>query len=278
MAPALIGLSAVQANALVDQAMAFYLVAPGANTYVYLANRLLLFPHALTSLALATAVFPSLAVLGSDDDRRGLRTKLDGVLTGSLFLALPAALGLVLIAGDLVSVLFQHGEFTAEDTQQTHLATVLLVIGLPFVGSVQLHARAFYALGDMSTPARIAMRLLLVNLGLNLIFVLGTDLGAAGLTLATSLSAVANAAILRAKLRRICPRVDPLTRILGRCVLATAAMGVAVWLVRDSIHAEGTLERVLFDLGLPILTGVLVYGLAHWLLGSPELGRIRRPG
>ena len=129
----------------------------------------------------------------------------------------------------------------------------------------------------MSTPARVAMRLLVVNLGLNLIFVLGTDLGAAGLTLATSLSAVANAAILRAKLRGICPFGDPLTRFLGRCVLATAAMGVAVWLVRDSIHAEGTLERILFDLGLPILAGILVYGLAHWLLRSPELGRIRRP-
>ena len=276
MVPTLIGLSVVQVSALVDQAMAFYLVAPGANNYIYLANRLMLFPYALTSLALATAVFPSLAVLGRADDRQGLRERLDRALTGSLFLSLPAALGLGLIGQDLVRVLFQHGAFTAEDTQEAYLAAVLLVLGLPFVGSAQLHARAFYALGDMSTPARVVMRLLVVNLVLNLIFVLGTDLGAAGLTLATSLTAIANAAILRSRFSRICPEGTPLRPVMVRCGLATAAMGLCVWILGVSVQAEGTMESIIFDLGLPILAGVAVYGLVHWILRSPELGQIRR--
>ncbi len=141
---------------------------------------------------------------------------------------------------------------------------------------VWVHARAFYALGDMTTPARIALRMMVVNLALNLVLVLGTDLGAAGLTLATSLAAMGNAISLRRRLQRICPAGAPLTQPIGRSALATAAMALAVWGVRDGVQVAGTWDKAWFDLCLRVGVGIGVYALAHWILRSPELDRLRR--
>ena len=69
----------------------------------------------------------------------------------------------------------------------------MLVIGLPFLGLAQLYARAFYAVGDARTPARLAGVLVCVNALLNLLLLWLTDLGTAGLTLASSVSSLANA-------------------------------------------------------------------------------------
>ena len=56
MGPTVIGMSLNQIATLVDQTMAYGILGEGANTYLYLANRLLLFPHALTALAVTVDV------------------------------------------------------------------------------------------------------------------------------------------------------------------------------------------------------------------------------
>src|SRR5690606_28514965 len=82
--PTALGMSLVQLNVFVDQGLAAWLIGPGSNFHVFLANRLLLFPHALVALSLATAVFPTLAAHASVDDRLGLRQRLDTALGATL--------------------------------------------------------------------------------------------------------------------------------------------------------------------------------------------------
>ncbi len=259
MAPTVVGMSVLQVSALLDQAIAVYLVDPGANAHVVLANRLLLFPHALTSLALATVVFPDLAVLAAREQAVELRHQLDRAVFQTLVVALPASLGMMLVAGPLIEVVFQHKAFTAADAYVSTWTTICLVAALPAIGVAQLHARALYALGDFKTPARVAVWLLLLNLILNLVFVLTFGLGVPGLASATTLCALVNAWVLRQRFVDHCPDRGAPPEPLLIVLLASAVMGALVYGAQQLFTGQTLTEKVLLDLLLPILLGAGVY-------------------
>ncbi|MCU0862651.1 MAG: murein biosynthesis integral membrane protein MurJ [Planctomycetes bacterium] len=276
MGPTVLGMSMNQISSLLDQGMAYYLLAPGAVTYVYLANRLLLFPHALTAMAVAVAVFPKLAEEATDADRSQMRRTLDLAAAATILVTLPAAAGLIVLGDDVVRVLFEGAKFTAADVPPTVLTSACLVAGLPFIGLAQLYARAFYAIGDNGTPARVASLLVLANFALNLVLVLGTDLGSAGLTLSSSLSSLANAAALAWLLRAKAPPSSGLGSAWLRSGIATAAMCASLPWLRLAAADAGLLARALGNVAFPITIGMIVYVLVHVLLRSPELGALRR--
>ncbi|MBL8755088.1 MAG: murein biosynthesis integral membrane protein MurJ [Planctomycetes bacterium] len=276
MGPTVLGMSLNQISSLLDQLMAYYLVAPGAVTYVYLANRLLLFPHALTAMSVAIAVFPKLAHEANDVDRARMRRTLDLAAAATILVTLPAAAGLIVLGDDVVRVLFQGEKFTEADVWPTVLTSSCLVAGLPFIGLAQLYARAFYALGDTRAPARVAAQLVGLNFVLNLVLVLTTPLGTAALTLSSSLSALLNAAILAVRFRRHAPSAHDLGSAWLRSLVATAAMCLVLPFVKACGPEARTMARAFGNVALPIVVGLLVYLLAHVLLRSPELQALRR--
>lgn len=271
MAPTILGLSVTQLSILISQNLAEYLTGPGSSTHIYLANRLLLFPHALTALAAATAVFPTLSLLAARGDLAGVRQKLDVAVHGTLILAFPAAFGLWAVSDELVAIAFVHGSYSPADAHRTALATDYLVAGLPFLSVAQLYARALYALGDTRTPAIASVALLAVNLAANLLFVLGLGLGTEGLTLATSLCSLLNALWLRARLRSLLPPGRPARRAMARILAATAGMTVAVVWSSRLVSAESRFGRAVWHLLLPIAVGMGTYTLLHLACGGREL-------
>lgn len=278
MGPMVIGMSLNQISSLLDMLMAYYLVSSGAVTYVYLANRLLLFPHALTAMSLGVAAFPKLALEATQTDRAGLRRTLDRFAGHTLFVTLPASVGLALLADDVVRVLFLGGEFLEQDVRPTVLTVTFLVAGLPFLGLAQLYARAFYAVGDARTPARLAGLLVCTNATLNLLLLWLTDLGTAGLALASSVSSFANASILARRFRRhvATPTDSHLPASWMRAVAATGVMSVAVVLTRTAPENATTWQLAVWNLGVPIAVGIGTYVLTHLLMRSPEWSIVRR--
>lgn len=276
MGPMVIGMSLNQVSSLLDTLMAYYLVAPGAVTYIYLSNRLLLFPHALTAMSVAVAVFPKLAHEATDVDRQGLRRTLDLAAAATILVTLPAACGLIVLGEDVVRVLFQGGEFGEADVWPTVLTSSCLIAGLPFIGLAQLYARAFYAVGDAATPAKLAARLVVLNAALNLVLLLTTNLGTAGLTLSSSLSSLANAAILAVRFHRHAPPGHDLRSAWARSIVATAAMCAVLPFLRIFPTDAALWQRALGNVALPIGVGIGIYVLAHVLLRSPELRALRR--
>jgi putative peptidoglycan lipid II flippase len=276
MGPTVLGMSLNQVSSLLDQGMAYYLIAPGAVTYVYLANRLLLFPHALTAMSVAVAVFPKLAHEATDVDRQQMRRTLDLAAAATILVTLPAACGLIVLGEDVVRVLFEGGKFTAEDVGPTTLTSCCLVAGLPFLGLAQLQARAFYAVGDTRTPARVAAWLMLGNAITNFVLVLTTSLGTAALTLSSSLSAAVNALILGRQFRRHAPPAHNLGSAWLRSLVATGAMCAVLPFVRFAADDASWSQRALGNVAAPMAIGMLVYLGAHLLLRSPELAALRR--
>ncbi|MFY9341083.1 MAG: murein biosynthesis integral membrane protein MurJ [Planctomycetota bacterium] len=276
MGPTVLGMSLNQVSSLLDQLMAYYLVSPGAVTYVYLANRLLLFPHALTAMSVAVAVFPKLAHEAGDVDRVQMRRTLDLAAAATILVTLPAACGLIVLGDDVVRVLFEGGRFTEADVWPTVLTSSCLVAGLPFLGLAQLYARAFYAIGDTGTPARLAAKLVLANAALNVVLVLTTGLGTAALTLSSSLSALANAAVLAWRFRTHAPAAHDLGGAWLRSIVATGAMCALLPFLRLVPPDGRLLARAFGNVAFPIVAGIAVYVLVHWLLRSPELAALRR--
>ena len=276
MLPTVLGMSAVQLNVLLDQTIAAWLIGAEANNHIYLANRLLLFPHALVALPLATVVFPILAQHATEDDTHGLRRSLDRALSITMLLAVPAAVGLAAIVDDLLAVAFVHGRYLAADAATTRWTAVTLVAGLPAIGSSQLFAKALYALGDTRTPARIAAWMVVANVSLNLLFVGPLALGVAGLTTATSLCAYANSFLLRRAINRRMgtspvERASILRTVGASLVMAAVILSIG-YLVGDEHSRSG---RALLGLALPIGAGIGVWLLTLLLMRSPELAELQ---
>ncbi|MCA8958411.1 MAG: murein biosynthesis integral membrane protein MurJ [Planctomycetes bacterium] len=265
MAPTVVGMSLVQLSTILDQTLALYLIDPNAPSFLYTANRLLLFPHALTSLSLATAVFPRFAELGGDGDLAGLRRHLDKACRHTLRVAVPATLGMMLVAPGLIETMFAGERTTAHDLDTAAHTTMCMVASLPAIGVAQLHARALYALGEYRFAAVVSFWLLCINAVLDFALVLGLGFGAPGLALATTVASWLHAAVLRRRVHRSGAQGEPWD--LGKTVLATVVMGVAVWGVLQLTGAQSRLGTLTLRVALPMACGVFCYGGVLWLLG-----------
>jgi putative peptidoglycan lipid II flippase len=276
MGPTVLGMSLNQISSLLDQLLAYYLIAPGAVTYVYLANRLLLFPHALTAMSVAVAVFPKLASEAGDVGRIKMRHTLDMSAAATILVTLPASAGLIMLANEVVNVLFVGGKFGGDDIAPTVLTTACLVAGLPFLGLAQLYARAFYAVGDTATPARTAAKLVVANLLISVTLLMTTGMGTAALTLSSSITSLANAVLLAHKFRRHSAPAHNLGMAWLRSLIATGAMCAVIPFLRVAGPEASLLVRACGNLLLPIGASMLVYLAVHLLLRSPELRVLRR--
>ncbi|BCT93304.1 putative lipid II flippase MurJ [Lysobacter helvus] len=169
MVPTLFGSSIAQINLLLDTVIAALLVA-GSQTWLSQADRFLELPLGVFGVALGTVILPSLARHHINTDRAGFSNALDWGLRITLMIAMPAMIGLMLLAIPLVSTLFQHGAFTSFDTRMAALSVFGLSFGLPAFALVKVVLPAFYARQDTKTPMRAGVASLIANMVFNGLF------------------------------------------------------------------------------------------------------------
>ena len=169
MVPTLFGSSVAQINLLFDTVIASLLVA-GSQTWLSQADRFLELPLGVFGVALGTVILPSLSRHFVATDHAGFSRALDWGLRVATLIALPAMFGLMLLAEPLVATIFQHGRWTAHDTVMATLSITALSFGLPAFALVKVLLPAFYSRQDTRTPVRAAVVSLLVNMLLNVVF------------------------------------------------------------------------------------------------------------
>jgi putative peptidoglycan lipid II flippase len=270
MGPAVIGVSAAQISALINTQLAA-LLGDGRISWITYADRLMEFPSALLGVALGTILLPSLAQHYSDDDHEAYSALLDWGLRLAILMALPAAIALALLALPLVSTLYQYGRFTVNDVMQTRAALLGYSLGLPAIVLVKILAPGFYARQVMKTPVKIASFTVVLTQTLAVIFAWPLGLEQAGLTLAMSIGACCNAALLLWLLLRkrfYEPRPGWAAFFAKVCVASAVLAGVIVWLAgADSawLH-EGAIGKVA-RLALVIGGAALAYFATLFALG-----------
>lgn len=281
--PVIAGLAMLQINVLVDRLVAELCVqGDGAVSALYYGNRLVQFPLAIIGIAVSTAAFPVFARLAARGDLQRLRRALGGALRGTLFLALPAATGLVLLAPPIVGLLFAHGEFgrDLDSTARTARVLAFYAVGLPAYILLPAAARAFYALKDTKTPTRAAMVALGANVVLNLTLVWVLDEG--GLALATSASAFLNLGILLVRVRgTVGTRLGAdLFLPAWKAALSTAVMAavvLAAWSWMPILTGAGFSARFA-RLSVAVGGGAAVFFGVSVLLRDANLAVLRRRG
>lgn len=275
MAPMLIGLSAVQFSTLADNLIAYLFitvdgerVGPAVLGYAQFFYQ---FPLGVFGIAIATAIFPLLSREAAADDGKGLQAALTRGLRLSLLLALPASVGLCLVATPLVRALLEYGAFDPARTDRVAGALVLYTLGLPAYFVQHLLVRTYYALGDSRTPARIGASVVAVNLALNLMLV--GALEERGIALATATCAWLQLAWQVHALRERLPslRLVSIAGSLARIAGATLIMGVVLWFADEWLPAS-LAERRVVHLTVLVVVGVAVFTIAARALRVSELG------
>ena len=152
-------------------------------------------PWGVVGIALGVALLPKLSQLeqaGAVDVGAVRHVLRRAVLLGMLA-ALPALVGIVVIAEDIIRGLFAYGAF--DKNMVAPAAHVLIAYGLciPAFILVKIFQPAFYAAGDTITPLRVTILSVVSNIILSILLM--QVLGAAGLALATSMSLWGSAVI-----------------------------------------------------------------------------------
>ncbi len=252
MLPAIFGSSVAQINVLLGGIIASML-GVGSISYLYYSDRLMEFPLGLFGIALATVTLPYLSRLWSSEHREEFSQTIDWSMKLALLVAVPAAVGLFVLAEPLIATIFYRGEFDDHDVQMTALALRAYAIGLIGFSYVKILAPAFFARENTRTPVRIGIIALGVNFVLSVALSLYlTSAGFAGrhagLAAATSVAALLNAWLLYRGLKReaIIEHGAGWRTLLVQVAAANAIMcGVLAWLQRDLAWwlNTGILER-----------------------------------
>ena len=248
----------------------------GAASVLYYAPLIYQFPLGVFAIALATVIFPVLSRFAVRRDFAGLGHTASHGLRLTLFIGIPAGVGLILVCDPLVRLFLGHGRFAeAPDAiARTVWVANLFSFGIWAYSANHIFLRAFYALEDVRTPLRVALMAAGLNLVLNLALV--WPLAEGGLALSTVIAAIFKLALLAWLLSKRSAHLE--WRTVGssalRTLAAAAAMGLATWAV---VHWAGALlplaGRMLYVVQLfgGIAVGGAVFALATRLLRMTEL-------
>lgn len=269
--PRMIGTGVYQISVAVDTIFASFgrLVGDGGVASLYFAHRFLHLPLALFGISMAQAALPTLSAQAALQDLPATRKTCLMSLRSSLFVAIPASVGLIFLAHPIIHVLLERGEFSSAATAVTVSVLRMYALGLASLCAVKVLANTLYAFHDTWTPVRCAAWALGLNLILN--FLLVRPMGLAGLALATSVSSSWNGWYLyRAVGRRLGLIPQELLDWGLRVILASVAQGFcALWVWKAG--GENGLA-----LGASIGAGVFVFFVSAFLLRIEEVHGVLR--
>jgi putative peptidoglycan lipid II flippase len=248
----------------------------GKVSLLYYSDRLMEFPLGLFSIAIATVTLPHLSRQHANQSMLEFSRIIDWSLKLVFLIAVPAAVGLIVLAEPLVATIFYGGEFSEYDVRMTALSLQAFSVGLIGFSLVKILAPAYFAREDTRTPVRIGLIALAVNFVLSVALAYGLERSGydgthAGLALATSIAAIVNAWLLYRGLRnpQVLTHASGWGRLLMRFAMANLLMIVSLVLLDRDLDwwlANSELSRSLW-LGLTISVGGGVYVASLFLLG-----------
>lgn len=269
MGPRMFGLAAAQANFFITTTYFASRVGTGVVSNLTYAWFIMNLPVALFGMAFSTAAFPRLAELVAEDDLAGMTATVSRVLRSIMFLTVPAALGLAILAEPVTRVLLERGEFTAADTEVVAAALAFYCIGVVPMAGIEIHSRGFYALGDTRTPVALTVLGMLVNLVLAAL--LWDRFHHEGLAFALSAATWVEWVLLAwlyARRTGTSPAED--AAAMARFAFCGAVMALFLVFARAAVDAQGAAAAAVMTIAL-VAAGALVYAAVAWALALPEL-------
>lgn len=270
--PAIFAGGVVQVNLLVGRQVGSFF--EGAIGWLNYSDRLYQLPLGVVGAAVAVVLLPELARRLRAGDESGGQSALSRATEFGMFLTLPAAFAITVIAVPMVATLFQRGAFDAHDTAMTAQALVVYALGLPAFVLQKILQPLYFAREDTRTPFRYAVNSMVVNAAaaFGLMGIVGFLAAALGTTLAAwvmvaqlwwGTRAMGQAARFDARLRRTMPRI----------LLSSALMAAALWLLRSRLAADG--EGDVAGLAILVFGGAAIYFALSFATGAISPAELR---
>jgi putative peptidoglycan lipid II flippase len=275
MVPAMLSSSVTQISLVLDTIIASFLIA-GSVSWLYYSDRVMELPLGVFSIAIATVLLPSLSKKFAEQDDVGFSQQIDWGMRLSTLITIPAAIGLVLLAGPILVTLVQYGKFDAFDSTMARYSLVAYAIGLPAFGYTKILQPGFFARHDTRTPLKITYITILIKLLLTAALVIPLYLkeipwAHAGLALATSLTAWTQTFLFYFYLRRQKAYVpNPgWRRLMLQIVLAVVIMSITlIYAVPGFEHwTLYSMWQRAVTLGAIIIPAALMFFAVLWLSG-----------
>ena len=277
-APAAAAGGITQINLFIGQIIAS--TKDGAIAVLQYADRVYQLPLGVVGVAIGVVLLPELArALRAGQHREAANTQ-NRALEFGLFLTLPAAVALAIIAGEIVRVLYERGAFSPETTASTANALAVFGLGLPAFVMIKVFTPGYFAREDTRTPMLFAGVSVAVNVAVAI--TLFPRIAEMGIATAEAIAGWTNAGLLFLFLsRRGHFSADAaLKRTLPRLVLAAALMGAALYggriLLAGAFRPATDLLTQTGALAALILGGGLIYLAAAQLSGAADVRKLAR--
>ena len=283
MGPATLSSGMLQINVFTDLFFASGIV--GAAAGLGYANLLVQTPLGLISNALLVPLLPTFARLTAPDDQPQLLARIRQGLMLSTASMVPIGALFIALATPIVALVYERGAFDASAAKLVAALLVAYGLGMPAYLGRDVLVRVFYALGDGTTPFRLSM----AGIGLNVIFdwlLVGGptpwgnqspfNFGASGLVLATVAINVLTCLALLLVLKRRMPAMTliPWGMDTTRLLLAGVLTGCMVWGLSLGVDWPLGWLGLLARVGIPSLLGLAFFGLVGSALGVAEVQEI----
>lgn len=246
-------------------------------TYMRFATTLYQFPLGLVVTALSIAILPTLSQQALGELSRFKNTLGQGIRL-ALTLVLAATVGLFALASPIVALLFEHGQFTSQDTEITAWVLRVFLFGLPFAALDQMLIFASYARKDTLRPALVGVVSIVVYVIVAIALL--PQLGLFSLMVADAVKHVAHTALMLIVIQRqiggLRGQEIPLAALksLLSALIAGAAAHFVAAHVAGLLPTQGTLAQ-LVTVGAGGLAGVLLFFAAASLLRLREARSLR---
>jgi putative peptidoglycan lipid II flippase len=285
MAPAVIGIAAVNVNVFVNTGFAAEL-GDGPVAQLTYAFRLFYLPLGVFGMAIATVTMTEVSAEAARGDRAALARRTADGAWASWMLTSASAVGMAVLAEPIVRLVYRWGAMSPADAAA--IATVLqcYVAGLVPYSLVKLYAPAFYGIDR----ARIPMVASIAGVVTNLVFNALThrELGAPGIALGTTAGALVNVVVLRVMFARVVAPRGPVEGAApstgGRNALALVvanaalgAVGLGCVALGGRLGIGGAWGQRAVDamvLGVAMTVGFAVFALVLRAFGYPGAARL----
>jgi putative peptidoglycan lipid II flippase len=276
--PGAVGAGVYQVNLAINTVIASQ-VANGAVSYLNYADRLNQLPLGVVGIAIGTALLPTLTRQLRVGDLAAASQSQNRAMEVGLALTLPAAFAFAVIGHPMVAVLFEHGAFTAANTDQVAPALAAFSAGLPAYVLIKVLTPSFFARHDTRTPVKVAMIAMAINILLNLALMI--PLKHVGMALATAIAAWVNLALLGWHLHRLghFSLDDRLKSRAWRILLACLAMSAVLCggqILLAPLWAHWRLAALVALIGLGLASYAAAILLTRAMTVSELKGMLRR--
>jgi putative peptidoglycan lipid II flippase len=275
--PGLISGGVTQVNLLIATMLATGF--SGGVAFLYYADRMFQLPLGLIGVAIGVVLLPTLSRKLRSGDVQGARDSQNRALEFALFLTLPAAAALIIIGRPILHTVFEHGEFTRQDTFSVTPVLAAFALGLPAFTLSKIFQPGFFAREDTRTPMYLALATVAVNIAASII--LSRYMAHVGIALATSIASWINALLLisvAVQRRHYAPDArfkSRLPRMVASLFVMVAVLLCLNWLIADHYAENAGIRSALWGLLILCVGGGASYFAAAHVTGALSLGEIR---